>query len=339
MTMHTSKNAVLCAAVLGIALSTSMSLAQAGPVSKFPARHPASGAHPASNAAASHPTQTPGASYTYTVLSFPGALSTSANGINHGVTTSKIEVVGWGGPTGDQGFIAGVSEKKTVTETYQDLNYPHVSDELFPIDINDSGQIIGTYLNSSGVSVGFERSSGKFTTIAVPFAGATYTFPVANNDAGEIVGSWTDSGGVAHAFTLIAGTYASFDYPGATATQANDINSGGDIVGYYVDASGVDHGFLLSGGTFTSTDVPGAVLTISTAINDSGTIAGVYCTTSECLSTAEGEQGFLLSGGVFTPFAIAGELATFIDDINNNGVLLGSYSDAAGLNVSFLATP
>jgi hypothetical protein len=33
------------------------------------------------------------------------------------------------------------------------------------------------------------------------------------------------------------------------------------------------------------------------------------------------------------------EYATFLIDINNSGVMLGDYVDAAGLVVSFMATP
>jgi hypothetical protein len=328
-------NAVLSTGLLGLAFSASTSLAQVGPASKFPARRSASAAaQPASGSA-----KTPGApSYTYTVLSVPGSLSTYAIGINPGGTSPKIEIVGVGGPQA-QGFLATVSAKKTTSETFQTLNYPHHSDEVSPFGINDSGQVVGHYVNSSGAYIGFEKSGGKFTTIAVPFAGATNTTPIAINDAGEIVGAWTDSAEVSHSFTLIGGTYTSFDYPGATFTQANAVNSAGEIVGYYNDTSDVSHGFLLSGGTYVSIDVPGAASTMSSGINDSGDIVGAYCPTGECILSEEGTQGFLLSGGVFTPIAIPGEFATFLIDINNSGVILGDYFDAAGLTVSFLATP
>ncbi len=320
--------AVLSAGLLGLALSTSTGLAQVGGPSKFPAS--------AAAQAASHREKAQGIpSYSYTVLAFPGSLSTNVNGINHGVTTSRIEIVG----TAAQGFLASVSEKKVTTEKYQALDYPHVSTEVTPIGINDSGQIVGTYIDNSDVSHGFVRNGVKFTTLAVPFAGATSTVPLANNDAGEIVGGWTDNGGVTHAFTLVGSTYTSFDYPGATYTQANDINTQGDIVGYYRDSSGVYHGFLLSGGSYTSTDFPGAVYTLNVAINDAGNIAGDYCPTSECLSSNEGAQGFVLSGGVFTSFGISGEYSTYVGDMTNNGTLLGAYADAAGLVVSFIAIP
>lgn len=333
MTKQTSKNFALALSLLGLALIPSTSLAQAGLTSKFPARRPASAAQ-----AASHQTKTPGSpSYTYTLLSFPGTLYTNANGINKGATSSKIEIVG---EYGAGSFLAHVSGTKAVTETYRAVNYPHVlPTRQAANDVNDAGQIVGGYLDSSGVIHGYEFSGGKFTTIDVPFAGATGNTADAINNSGEIVGGWTDSGGATHAFTLIGGTFASFDYPGATLTTTLDVNNEGEIVVFYNDTNGVGQGFLLSGGTYTSIDVPGAVYTSSSGINDTGDIVGSYCTTSQCLSTNEGGQGFLLSGGVFPTITIPGEYYTYLIDINNNGMLLGEYQDAAGLVVSFLATP
>jgi hypothetical protein len=129
-------------------------LAQAGLASKFPARRPAS----AAAQAASHQTKTPGApSYTYTLLSFPGTLSTNANGINKGATSSKIEIVG---EYGAGSFLAHVSGTKAVTETYRAVNYPHVlPTRQAANDVNDAGQIVGGYLDSSGVSHGYELAA------------------------------------------------------------------------------------------------------------------------------------------------------------------------------------
>jgi probable HAF family extracellular repeat protein len=333
MTKQTVKNFALALSLLGLALIPATISAQAGLASKLLDKNPAT---PASRTA-SHQAKTAGSpSYIYTLLSFPGTLTTFANGINKGATTSKIEIVG---SQGQGGFLVGVSGKKTVTETYRAVNYPHVPPQQVSNDVNDDGQIVGGYLDSSGVGHGYERSGGKFTTIDVPFAGATSTGVFAINNSDEIVGGWTDSGGATHAFTLIGGTFASFDYPGATFTTALDVNNKGEIVGFYNDTNGVGHGFLLSGGTYTSIDVPGAVYTSSSGINDAGDIVGSYCTTSQCVSTNEGEQGFLLSGGGFTTITIPGEYYTSLIDINNNGMLLGEYQDAAGVVVSFLATP
>ena len=52
------------------------------------------------------------------------------------------------------------------------MSYPH---DAVPIDINDLGQIVGQYVDGSGVTHGFELSDKKFTTLDVPFAGSDLT--------------------------------------------------------------------------------------------------------------------------------------------------------------------
>jgi uncharacterized membrane protein len=315
-------------------------LSQVRFASKLPGKRTASSAAQA----AAHQMLTPGSpSYNYTLLSYPGQLTTAAICINKGATTSKTEIVGgYGSNEGfsQAGFLVKVSGKKTIAESYQVVNDPHEPAQQEATCINDAGQIVGTYLDSSGFNHGYERIGGKFTQLDVPFTGATATLPFAINDSGEVVGCWGDSDGNDHGFTLIGGTYASFDYPGASQTCADDINSAGDIIGQYFDASGVGSSFLLSGGTYTSFAYPGAIDTFVNGINDSGVIVGGYCTTSECEDTFDGVQNFLLSGGVFTPITIlSGEVYAVANDINNDGVLVGYYQDAAGLLISFMATP
>jgi hypothetical protein len=324
MTKQALKHLAVALGLLGLALIPAISLAQVGLASKFPGKRPAS----AAAQAASHQTKAPAAAYTYTLLSFPGTLDTVAVGLNPGASTSKVEIVG---EYSAGAFLAHVSGTKIVTETYQAENYP---DGATPSDVNDLGQIVGTYVDSSGLVHGFELSSGKVTTINVPFAGAIATYPEAINNSGEIVGSWSD-GGALQGFTLIGGAYTSFNYPGATVTFGQDINNAGEIVGIYIspDSNG-DQGYLLSGGTYTSIEVPGAVNTEAIALNDAGVIVGYYYPNESNLA-----EGFVLNGGVFTTVTIPGEPYTVLFDINDSGVLLGNNQDAAGIEVGFLATP
>jgi hypothetical protein len=332
MTKQTLKNFLLASGLFGLALTSSAGWAQVGLGPRLPGKQPATAAAQAAN----HQAKTPGPSYTYTLLSFPGSLSTTAISINPGATTSKIEIVGI---AGQDGILASVSLKKTVTETYKAVNYPHAAGQGGTQGVNDLGQIVGIYIDGSGTYHGYKLSGGRFTTLDVPFAGATATFTYGINNSGEVVGGWIDSDRSGHGFTLTEGTYASFDFPGGNDTQAFSINSAGDIVGPYNDASGITHGFLLSGGTFTSIDFPGALASLAGGINDSGEIVGDYCATNECAATDDWNDGFLLSEGIFTTIAIPGEIYTIAQNINNNGVVVGFYQDAAGLAVSFLATP
>ncbi len=85
MTRLTLKNFALALSLLGLALISSAVSAEVGLASKLPGKRPTT----AAAQSASHQTKTPGSpSYTYTLLSFPGALLTSAASINLGATTS-----------------------------------------------------------------------------------------------------------------------------------------------------------------------------------------------------------------------------------------------------------
>jgi uncharacterized membrane protein len=69
--------------------------------------------------------------------------------------------------------------------------------------INDSGQIVGFYIDSSGIDHGFLDSNGHYTTLNDPSAGTgsgqgTLAFGI--NDSGQIVGEYYDSSGVQHGF-------------------------------------------------------------------------------------------------------------------------------------------
>ncbi len=89
MTKQTVKYFALSLVSIGLALSPTLSLAQAGFAPKLPGKRAAS---PATHAA-SRQAKTPGSpSYTYTLLNYPGTLSTSAICINKGATTSKTEM-------------------------------------------------------------------------------------------------------------------------------------------------------------------------------------------------------------------------------------------------------
>jgi hypothetical protein len=335
MRANTKKHFVLFSLSIGLLLSASLGGAQVGTRGKLP------GGRAVSSAAQleKHQAMTqPSSSFNFTLLNYPGTLATSLQAINKGATTSKVELVGGYGTETSSGFLARVSGTKSLIETYQTVNVPH-GIQTFALGVNDLGNIVGQYQDSSGIWHGYEESAGKFTEINVPFAGTTGTFAVSMNNSGEIVGLYNLGSGGGYGFTLIAGTYTSINYPGATTATASDINNNGDIVGQYSDTTGTVHGYLLSGGTYTSIDFPGATWTTAYGINDAGDIVGSYCTTSGCVSTEEGMQGFLLSGGTFTTIAVPNEPVTAATAINNAGVIVGFYEDAAGVIEGFMATP
>lgn len=122
--------------------------------------------------------------------------------------------------------------------------------------INQSGAIVGTYLDANNVFHGFVRSpEGKFTTFEAPGADTTpgsfngtgcfSDCPVDLNDWGEITGSYWDSNNMQHGFLRTPdGSFVTVDPPGSAGTQPESINDSGAITGYYLDTNNVYHGFL-----------------------------------------------------------------------------------------------
>ena len=137
--------------------------------------------------------------------------------------------------------------------TMDDINAGTVAGEGTTLtSINNAGQIVGYYYDSTGVVHGISNVSGSFVTSDDPHAGTAAgegTFPTSINNAGQIVGYYYDSAGVAHGFIFTNGVFITGDDPNAgtaafEGTFPTSINNAGDVVGYYIDSSGVAHGYV-----------------------------------------------------------------------------------------------
>jgi len=199
------------------------------------------------------------------VHGYPGGESTLLIAVN----PSGGKMVGsWTDKTGSEhGFL--LFKKK-----YTSFDYPGaVWTEA--IDINDSGDIVGTYFDVTAAH-GFKLQSGTFTNLDPP--GAVGSFAETINNSGAVVGyySLTDpllNSGL-QGYFLNEGSFTSVNYPGAAQTAASGLNSSGQIVGWYVDNSGIYHGFSDFSGTFATVDYPGAANSEAIEINDAGQILG-----------------------------------------------------------------
>jgi uncharacterized membrane protein len=114
--------------------------------------------------------------------------------------------------------------------------------------INDSGQIVGTYLDKVSHRHGFFRDSqGIYTTLDAPTS-PTFTVAEGINNSGAIVGWYVKGNSVSHGFLLTGGVWTTIDVPGAMDTQINSINASGQIAGFYVventDGTTTTHGFV-----------------------------------------------------------------------------------------------
>ncbi len=220
-------------------------------------------------------------SYTFDEIDFPGASSTRVIGINNaGQIVGEYE--------DDSGVIHGflldedlqsLERRRMVggvihgfvldEDSFTTIDFPDAV-ETKAFGINNAGQIVGFYKDSSGDVHGFLLDSGTFSSIDFPGATAeSQAFGI--NNAGQIVGQYDEMSG----FLLDNGSFTTTDFPDADESEALDINNAGQIVGFYRVGRAV-HGFLLENGSFTTIDFPGAFATGSVGINDDSVIVGGY---------------------------------------------------------------
>jgi probable HAF family extracellular repeat protein len=208
-------------------------------------------------------------------------------------------------------------------------------------DINDFGQVVGSFNDAQGLNHGFVRyADGPLKTIDAPGAGAgpdQGTVAYGINIEGEIVGQYNDSNNVYHGFLREPGGYlVTFDAPGAAngqlqGTYAYDINVEGTILGIVVDSNNVFRGYLRSRtGAFTLFNVANAGSVVNTfpasslGLNALGVSTGVYFDNF-------GEHGYVRqNGGTITSFDPTGSTVTVPESINLEGAITGTFSDVNG---------
>lgn len=183
-----------------------------------------------------------------------GAVSTLVNGINNaGALVGEITY-----NSTLSGPHTGFLDVGGVFTTIQPLGAISSDAE----GINKSGEIVGGFTDSSGVSYGFLYAGGKYTTIDVP--GSSSTNAVGINNAGEIVGSAT-FGSTTDGFLFTGTSYITFSSPvsGYADFFLDGINSLGQVVGY-AGSPGISVAIL--GDPISATPENGSLVLFGTAI-------------------------------------------------------------------------
>ena len=127
--------------------------------------------------------------------------------------------------------------------TFTTIDHPDAAAPLgtSAIGVNDSGEVVGTYVDALGDRHGFMRSKkGVYVTLDVP--GAVFTVAQGINNRGDIAGLYLGDDSTTHGFVLSEEGYTTVDVPDSDWTEVYSINAQGEIVGGYEDASGA-HGF------------------------------------------------------------------------------------------------
>jgi probable HAF family extracellular repeat protein len=200
----------------------------------------------------------------YLTIDVPGSGNsyTHANGIN-----DSVQIVGhYSGSGKVYGFLYDGG-------SYTTLNVPG-SIQTIASGINNAGQVVGLYADSSNRNHGYLYSGGAYTTLNVP--GSIDTEARGINNSGQIVGYYEDAVHRLHGFLYANGHYNTLDAPGGNRTFGLGLNDDDDVVGYFTNASSFD-GFLYRDGRYT-TDWPDSPFDVVLAggINNSGQIVGSY---------------------------------------------------------------
>jgi probable HAF family extracellular repeat protein len=187
----------------------------------------------------------------YTTISIQGRNVVQADGINDAGQVVGYDYFIISGPPFTSKVAGFVYSNGTLTT----ISHPDaVGGEAAPggnpasgtyaEDINNAGDVVGTYIAAGSAVHGFLFHNGAFTTLDHPL-GVNRTHALGINNVGQIVGWFGDLNGGHHGFILSGGVYTTLDDPlGAGGTIASDINDSGLIVGSYVDSGNVTHGFL-----------------------------------------------------------------------------------------------
>ena len=208
-----------------------------------------------------------------------------------------------------------------------------------PQKINERGDIVGEFIDSTAVTRGFVRfSDGSFSApIVDPNDTVGFTEGRGINNSGTVAGDYVISDGTLHSFFLSGGTFTEYDVPGAVQTNLLSINDPGDFTGGFdPDGSGIFQAFVSVGGTLTSFSVPAALATFAYEINNSKQLmVGYYIDGSGIL------HGYYrdTDGALHFPIDPSGSVATVLFGVNNRNWVVGRYADSSGVTHGLFFVP
>lgn len=230
-----------------------------------------------------------------------------------------------------QFLTVGISKATPISYSISTIN-PLGSNDTIVYGVNDSGQLVGYFRDSTGAH-GFLLSGSTLTPIDFPGADATEVYGI--NNAGALVGTYI-VGGVLHGFKQEGGIFTQLSIPGAISVQPFGISDNDVIVGSYQSAPGGSHGFRLEGGSLVTIDVPGAAFNQPYGINDTGEISGNYSEASA--PSISRTHGFTYAINLFSFFDAPGsnigaDVYTIAHGLNDLGQIVGNHIDSVGEHV------
>jgi hypothetical protein len=237
------------------------------------------------------------------------------------------------------GTFAQQAPNSGSIEVITTFDYPGTGNLTLPQKINERGDIVGEFIDSTGVTRGFVRfSDGSFSDpIVDPNDTVGFTEGRGINNSRTVAGDYATSDGNLHSFFLSGGTFTEYDVPGAVSTNLLSINDPGDFTGGFdPDGSGIFQGFVGRGETITSFSVPGAASTFAYEINNSKQLlVGYYIDGSGIL------HGYFrdTNGALHFPIDPSGSVGTVLFGLNNRNWVVGRYADSSGVTHGLFFVP
>jgi hypothetical protein len=217
------------------------------------------------------------------------------------------------------------------------FDYPGTGNLTEPSKINDKGDIVGIYLDSSLVQRGFVRfSNGTFSApIVEPNDTGNLTQGRGINNSGTVCGDYIGSDSVDHGFFLSGGTFTEYNIPGAIGTVVLGINNVADFVGGFSDSSGIFQAFVSLGGTITPFSFPGASSAFADQLNRLNQVVGYYTDSSGI------PHGYFrdTNGALHFPIDPSGSTGTILFGLNDSNWVVGRYADSSGVTHGLFFVP
>ena len=223
-------------------------------------------------------------------------------------------------------------------EVITTFDYPGAGNNTLPQKINERGDVVGEFVDSSGVARGFVRfSDGSFSApIVDPNDTVGFTEGRGINNSRTVAGDYVISDGTLHSFFWSGGTFTEYDVPNTVQTNLLSINDGGDFTGGSdPDGSGIFQGFVSVDGVLTSFSVPGAAGTFAYEINNSEELTVGYYIDGVIL------HGYYrdANGALHFPIDPPGSTTTVLFGLNDRNWVVGRYVSAGVTHGLFFIPP
>ena len=234
--------------------------------------------------------------------------------------------------------VTGALAQAPSIQLVSTFDYPGTGNQTRPQKISDKNDIVGIYVDSSGVSRGFIFfNNGAFSAPLVdPSDNSGLTEGRGINNQRYVCGDYFDATSATyHGFFFAHGHYQNFDLAGATDTIILGLNNARDFAGSTVINGGFQEGFLSIGGTPNKFAITDATATLAYQLNTSDQSCGYY------IDSAGADHGFWrdTNGTINSPIDPAGSTSTILFGNNDGNQMVGRYTDSSGVTHGILFIP